>query len=377
MAAFSPSATESVALCDQCARVALCSQRRRLLAHYAHFALARAGDSRHAGAVMTAHASVKLSDMPGLPVTGVLYNPRSHRNRDSAIVEPDYPVIRVEQPRRRRDLKDAMQRFVDSGVELLVINGGDGTVRDALTGGAMVFGDDWPDIAVLPRGKTNALTIDLEMPKSWSLEEAIIAHRDGRRVQRRPMVLEPMDGKELTRLGFILGAGVFLAAIESGQDAHKFGAFDSLAVAMTTVWGVTQALFGGDKNPWRRGVEARILLGEPMTELERSRYGDPRWRAMIFLSSLSRFPAGLKPFGDAEGPLRIAVIDHLRRRIVAQMPWVLRGNHSDRLVEAGLHRRSADRIELDLGDRFILDGEVFAPGRYCVTPGPLLNFVVP
>ncbi|UIP07234.1 acylglycerol kinase family protein [Erythrobacter sp. SDW2] len=322
-------------------------------------------------------APVKLSEMPGLPVTGVLYNPRSHRNRDANIVEPDYPVIRVEQPRRRRELKDAMQRFVDSGVELLVINGGDGTVRDALTGGAMVFGDKWPDIAVLPRGKTNALTVDLGMPKHWSLEQAIIAHRDGGRVQRQPMVLAPMDGQELTRLGFILGAGVFLAAIDSGQDAHKFGAFDGLAVGVTAVWGVMQALFGSDTNPWRRGAKARILLGEEMAELDHAPFGDPTTRAMIFLSSLSTFPAGLKPFGDFPGPLRLAVIDHLRRRIVARMPWVMRGYHSPEMEALGLHRRSTDRIELDLGDRFILDGEVFQPGRYCVTPGPMLNFVIP
>ena len=330
---------------------------------------------------MTAHAPVKLSEMPGLPVTGVLYNPRSHRNRDASIVEPDYPVIRVEQPLRRRELKGAMQRFVDSGVELLVINGGDGTVRDALTGGAMVFGDKWPDIAVLPRGKTNALTVDLGMPKQWSLEEAIIAHRDGRRVQRCPMVLEPMDDKELTRLGFILGAGVFLAAIDSGQDAHKFGAFDSLAVGVTAVWGVMQALFGNDDNAWRRGAKARINLGDPgggpMQALPRSKWGDPASRAMIFLSSLNTFPAGLRPFGDCPGPLRLAVIDHLRRRVVAQMPWILRGHHSEKLEAQGMHRRAAERIELDLGDKFILDGEVFAPGRYCVTPGPQLNFVVP
>lgn len=326
---------------------------------------------------MTVQPPVKLSEMPGLPVTGVLYNPRSHRNRDATIVEPDYPVIRVEQPQRRRDLKAAMQRFVDSGVELLVINGGDGTVRDALTGGAMVFGDTWPDIAVLPRGKTNALTIDLGMPKSWSLEEAIIAHRDGGRVQRQPMQLRPMDGQELTRLGFILGAGVFLAAIDSGQDAHRFGAFDGLAVGVTAVWGVAQALFGKDSNPWRRGAKADIFLGEAMERLGRAEGGDPEARAMIFLSSLSRFPAGLKPFGEIDGPLRLAVIDHLRRRIVARMPWILRGYDAPWMDAAGMHRRSTDRIELNLGDRFILDGETFAPGRYCVTPGPLLNFVVP
>ena len=326
---------------------------------------------------MTVEPSITLSDMPGLPVTGVLYNPRSHRNRDARIVEPDYPVIRVEQPRRRRDLKDAMQRFVDSGVELLVINGGDGTVRDALTGGAMVFGDTWPDIAVLPRGKTNALTIDLGMPRKWSLEEAIIAHRDGGRVQRQPLQLRPLDGDALTRLGFILGAGLFVAAIDSGQDAHKLGAFDGLAVGVTTLWGAVQALLGGDDNPWRRGAEATVSLGEQMRELPYTGAGDPATRALIFLTTLTKFPAGLQPFGSVPGPIRVAVIDHLRRRLLLHMPSILRGRIAPWMEDAGLHRQGTDRIELDLGDKFILDGEVFAPGRYCVTPGPMLNFVVP
>jgi hypothetical protein len=71
------------------------------VAHYAALGLAPRHNWRHGGAAMTDPAPVKLSEMPGLPVTGVLYNPRSHRNRDANIVEPDYPVIRVEQPRRR------------------------------------------------------------------------------------------------------------------------------------------------------------------------------------------------------------------------------------------------------------------------------------
>ena len=53
--------------------------------------------------------------------------------------------------------------------KVLVINGGDGTVRDVLTAGLDVFGEHWPALAVLPKGKTNALNVDLGAPAGWSL----------------------------------------------------------------------------------------------------------------------------------------------------------------------------------------------------------------
>ncbi|WP_379548519.1 diacylglycerol/lipid kinase family protein [Qipengyuania sp. DSG2-2] len=323
--------------------------------------------------------NARLSEEPGLPVTGVLYNPRSHRNRDHTPREVDHPVIRVEQPQRRRDLKDAMQRFVDSGVELLVINGGDGTVRDALTGGNMVFGDKWPDLAVLPRGKTNALTMDLEMPGEWTLEEAILAHRDGRKLTRRPLVVEPLGDVEdaLVRLGFILGAGAFVAAIDSGQGAHKLGAFQNLAVVTTAVWGFTQALFGTASNPWRRGAQMDVRLGQDSTPLAHSGHGEPGRRSALFASTLTRFPAGLDPFSELPGPIRIFAVDLLRRRLALVLPPFLKGWRPDTLEAMGIHRHSTDQLELDFGDGFILDGERFDPGRYRVTPGPELTFVVP
>ena len=47
------------------------------------------------------------------------------------------------------------------------------------------------------------------------------------------------------------------------------------------------------------------------------------------------------------------------------------------LERMGLHRCATTRILLDLGDRFILDGEAFPAGSYEITPGPALSFVVP
>ncbi|NJN52949.1 MAG: hypothetical protein HC809_15510 [Gammaproteobacteria bacterium] len=119
-------------------------------------------------------------------------------------------------------------------IDLLVINGGDGTVRDVLTCGAAIFGDDWPEIAVLPKGRPIALTVDLGVPRDWTLQNALDAFHAGRRVHRRPIEITT-KGETSRVLGFILGAGAFTTATRAGQGAHRLGAFNSMAVVVTVI----------------------------------------------------------------------------------------------------------------------------------------------
>ena len=81
-------------------------------------------------------------------------------------------------------------------------------MRDVLTAGLGAFGDRWPELAVLPRGKTNALNVDLGAPAGWTLEGAIDAYATGRRIVRRPLEVRPEDGSP-PLAGFIFGAGAF------------------------------------------------------------------------------------------------------------------------------------------------------------------------
>lgn len=309
------------------------------------------------------------------PRIGVIYNPRSHRNAKLRLEIAGLPGVEVANPKRRGELRPTLERFAANGIDCLVISGGDGTVRDVLTAGLPVFSDEWPALAVLPAGKTNALNVDLGAPKNVTLSDIINALTSGKRVVRRPLVVRDVDGGgELA--GFVFGAGVFTTAIAAGQDAHRLGAFDSMAVAATAVWGALQALLGTDSNRWRRGVEMDIRTGPERIPLPRSRFGDPARRNFMLAGSLERFPAGVKPFGSLEGQ-KLAVLDHPRRRTLASLPALAAGWESDWLVKNGAHRCATDRIEIVLGDQFILDGEAFPAGHLVIEPGPALSFVVP
>ena len=306
---------------------------------------------------------------------GVIYNPRSHRNQSLKASLEGLPGIQVASPEKRADLLPALEMFAAQRVRCIAISGGDGTVRDVLTAGLPLFGDDWPELAVIPAGKTNALHVDLGAPKNWSIEGVLAALADGARVVRRPLVVRDCEGGgELA--GFVLGAGIFTTAIAAGQDAHRLGAFDSLAVGATAAWGIIQALFGSDRNHWRRGVAMTVRIGAERRELPRSRWGDPARRTMLLAATLERFPLGLQPFADLTG-LKLVVLDHPRRRVMSMVPAITAGWDSEWLAANGVHRCATDRIELDLGDRFILDGEAFPAGRYEIVPGPALSFVVP
>jgi len=322
-------------------------------------------------------AGARHPSAPREPVVGVIYNPRSHRNKGRDLAIATRPNVHLALPQGREAIVAALEGFVGLGIDFLVINGGDGTVRDVLTAGQCVFGDRWPALAVLPKGKTNALNVDLGAPAGWNLTDAIEAFPRGHRVHRRPLRIVPLDGAIEPMLGFIVGAGAFTTGIRAGQDAHRMGAFNSLAVGVTAAWGVLQALCGTDRNQWRRGAEMELLLGPERTPLPHAGFGYDGRRAVMLASTLERFPLGLRIFGPHERGLKLGAMDRPRRRLLAAMPAIVTGWHPDWLERAGMHFRAVESFEFAISDPFILDGEAFPGGRYRVEQGPELAFVVP
>lgn len=311
------------------------------------------------------------------PRIGIIYNPRSHRNKGQDLACTGADSITVEQPRTRDEIAHALAGFARDGIDFLVINGGDGTVRDVLTMGQAVFADRWPAIAVLPKGKTNALNVDIGAPADWSLEGAIEAYTTGHRLVRRPLAVSRVGDEDPAMLGFIFGAGAFTLGIETGQDAHSLGFFNSLAVGATSAWGILQALFGSDRNKWRRGTSMRIAKlpeGEPIA---RSGHGNRARRHVMLASTLERMPMGIQLFDPASRGIKLAVLDHPRRRLLAALPAVLTGWRPAWLAKAGLHQLGAEGLEIEVTEPVILDGEAFPAGRYRVEQGPELTFVTP
>ncbi|UAB78383.1 acylglycerol kinase family protein [Erythrobacter sp. SCSIO 43205] len=312
------------------------------------------------------------------PRVGVIYNPRSHGNKGVDFDCDQSPQVHFAKPGDREQLPEALADFARRGIDLLVINGGDGTVRDVLTSGAAIFGENWPAVAVLPKGKTNALTFDLGVPTGWTLQEAIDAFDAGTRVRRRPLEVTPLGKTQKSRLlGFILGAGAFTTATSAGQSAHKLGAFNSMAVVVASVLGVCQWLFATRENPWRKGSKMRIGLGREDAALEHSGIGDPEWRQIVLASTLEQLPGGVTPFGKVRDGLKLAVTDQISRKSAGIVLQMLRGKAPENIRDKGFHQVSTSQFTLRIEDSFIVDGEAFPPGDYLIAQGPELEFVAP
>lgn len=312
-----------------------------------------------------------------LPLVGVIRNPRSHRNRGHVPEMDGQPNVLNAVPGARGELPEILAGFAARGIDFLVVDGGDGTVRDVLTAGAPVFGHDWPPLIVLPKGKTNALAVDLGLPNHWSLPEALEAARGGRIVERCPVVVDQPGGDGGEAHGFILGAGIFNTATQAGQTAHRYGAFNNLAVALTAVSGMAQALFGIGRGDWRKRTPMRFYVGHDRAELAASRHGCDGERYSLLVSTLSRFPLGMQPFGKPRSGIRYSVIDAPLRRVVAMVPALLSGWETPGHERLGVFRGSTNEAWVEFGDRFILDGEAFPAGRYRLRMGPKLQFIAP
>jgi uncharacterized membrane protein YeaQ/YmgE (transglycosylase-associated protein family) len=125
----------------------------------------------------TERASVNPREAAAKIRTGIICNPKSHRNRSS--VEATKPflsgTVLAVTPRTQDELAEVLTDFARHGIELLVIDGGDGTIRDVMTAAARVWTGAAPRVAIVPSGKTNALALDLGIPDSWTLDQALTA----------------------------------------------------------------------------------------------------------------------------------------------------------------------------------------------------------
>ncbi|MEJ2407899.1 MAG: diacylglycerol kinase family protein [Novosphingobium sp.] len=291
--------------------------------------------------------------------------------------------ILTETPATREELLHTLSGFARRGIDYLVIDGGDGTVRDVLTCGADIYGDDdWPALIVLPKGKTNALTVDLGLPNRWTLAEALAAAHKGKTCTRRPLRVTPVDADGnatgATIKGFIMGTGAFSLATEAGQEAHRRGAFNSFAVGLTILWTVIQAVFGRNGNPWRASPRTRLVDRVTGRDLPRTGPGAPDERFLTISTTFERFPLGARPFGRNAPPgLKVLSLDWPSRLLLMLVPAVMFGLFGRFMERRGLHRLYASDIAMDLGGTFVLDGEAFPAGRYVLDEGPQLTFVVP
>lgn len=298
---------------------------------------------------------------------GVIWNRRSHRNQRLGRAPLPDDVLDIV-PEEETELFAGLRRFAAEGVNLVVVDGGDGTIREVLTRLPEAYGGQTPLLAIVPNGKTNALALDLGVPLGTTIDQLLDAARAGKRPKRRACLEVHRPGLTLPeRRGFLFGLGAFVRATELAQANHRRGFFDSAAIGVTLAGAAVRTLFGGPDDPWRRGETVAASYDA----------GAPRPRFLILASTLKRLPLGLKPFGEPHEGLKVLTVEAPPRRLVSAAPTILAGADPPWLAQAGYRRDDLAEAALEFPGHFVLDGEVFEGGALSLRQGPELEFVIP
>ena len=295
---------------------------------------------------------------------GVIRNPRSHAYRRGR-APADPPDALIATPSSPEELLADLERFWREGVDLLVIDGGDGTVREVLSALSSAYAVP-PLLAVLPSGKTNILALDLALPRGWTAAEAARAAGRGRMAVRAPLEVRNASG---AKQGFVFGAAGFVSAISRSQGLHAAGVFHEGVVALGVVAAVGSLMVGGRGSTLGEGehLTLRIDEGEAQSGL----------RLATLATTLERLPFGMRPFGPPRPGLKLLDVDAPPKRLAAALGRLVRGDGDAWLAARGYRRRTARRIDLALTGPYVLDGETYPAGEVTLTEGPKLRFVIP
>src|SRR3546814_727318 len=153
---------------------------------------------------------------------GLIHNPRSQRNRrgDDLRIPAELPYAALATP---AELLDVLCKFAAQGIDLLIVSGGDGTLREVTSQLPQAYGTRLPKLALLAAGNANVVAADVGTAGygSGALEQLLNAARDDcfRRREIRPLLRVRWPDLDVPPvLGFVAGAAVLTRATRHANE---------------------------------------------------------------------------------------------------------------------------------------------------------------
>lgn len=304
---------------------------------------------------------------------GVLSNPRSggnkKRGRAVSRLLADCPDVMHREAAEPGGIADVLTEFSAGGVELLVINGGDGTVQAVLTilGNHRIFAQP-PLLALLCAGTTSMLPRDVGVagPPVAALQRLLrwAQSTNGElKIETRSIMRIQRDSDAL--FGMFFGAGAICTGIRAFHSTHNPMGWRGQLMPMLTMARLLLAVFFHSVPPF---INAACING-----------GNQEQRADLFVltSTLDRLFLGMRPYwGDESGPLRYTAVNCRPRFLLPVLLSLLGLGRSRHATPAnGYFSHNADQVQLRMTGDFTLDGELYEAGEQPVTitsAGPAL-----
>ena len=297
---------------------------------------------------------------------GLLNNLRAGRNRKGVarllklIVE--HPEVTHVETSSARAVPEALWELARQDVELLVINGGDGTISHALGEilGEAAFDGRIPDIAVLRGGRTNMTALDLGSRRdpvramAGLLQAARAGSLDDRRLERP--VLRAQYGPGInTRYGMFVGAGVIHRGIDLVHRVIPRKRQGVSGASLVTATLLARMALRGESHGVLTPDKVGILVDR--SQLERGE------SSLVMASSLDRLFLRMRPFwGNGSGGVRFTSIAADADGFARALPGILAGRPPKHVNERnGYISRNARRVDLRMDCGFTVDGELIGP----------------
>jgi diacylglycerol kinase (ATP) len=324
--------------------------------------------------------------MPATPLhatrTGLISNRNSGHNRDQlpAISEQlqQCPNVIHVITDKAEDIGPALAQLAAANIEVLAVNGGDGTISAIL--GYMLEHqtfDRQPKIILLPGGTANMNAGDIgasgklpaairrfcQWTRSTTTPEPVSRHL--MRVQLAP--------DQAPHYGMFLGLGAVIQGTDyAHKEIHSRGLRDDFSVALgvaRTAWGVFRQ-------------DPKFARPLPIAfEVDASGDRQQHQTMVMAISSLQHLFLGMQPFwGREPGPLRYTVIDADPTRFLSTFISIIRGRaNRNAIPEKGYHSANCSALKLSLDGHINLDGEILEvdskTGPIAISATPAFDFI--
>jgi diacylglycerol kinase (ATP) len=297
---------------------------------------------------------------------GVLTNLRAGRRRpDASLVQQQLrgraDVFHVE-TERSHDLGPSLAELRRREIDVLVIDGGDGTVQCALTELLRnpAPGERLPALAPLRGGRTNMTSSDLGADRNpaHGLARLLDSARAGqldRLAVTRPVLRVRSARRAADQYGMFFGAGLIYRAIgvvhrvfPPGRSRGLLGAgLMTGALVAKVLFRPTSGILTPDKCQVR--VDGRDLADAELY--------------LLISTTLERLFLGMNPFwGTGPGSVRLTALASHAQSMPLAAPGILSGRPPRWLTpERGYASARVERAELRISCGFTVDGELFAP----------------
>jgi len=314
------------------------------------------------------------ADMPNDKVLrlGLLSNPLSGGNRKGLAAihraldgQDNASHHEVQTP---EEVAAAIVECAEQEVDIVAVNGGDGTIQAVLT--ALLHRqpfDRMPLLALLRAGTDSVIPGDVGL--RGSREEGLrkllswTRRRDdnGVVVKRSIMRVQPAPDQE-PRYGMIFGAAIVYQATQfCHRRIHAIGLRGELAPGLTMARFVLAIL---SKN---RKYVSPVPIAIRLDHMPPQQHDF----LVVVISTLQRLFLGIDPFwGAGTGPLRFSAVAAHPKYFLRALPLLVRGRKFRHATpKNGYYSNNVDKIELTMDTKFTLDGQIY-------TPNPQLGPVV-